>query len=661
MTRTRGYVRVAIQLAVEASLFATVGSLFWIAIGRQVVQTQGSTAWNYAGGGDAFLHFFVGIIQLYLLYRLVRWAVPFTARRTAQTVDGSLKDLGSYGGVRERMLSAFRDRMPVRTANAHTTGAVQRGDQKSDASPRPRRKFAMPALSLSRQKLTSLAGLGDVWANLRGRIRLHSEAAPDAADAVDLGETGESVAQSAQPTTARPTQPRRPAMIPQALEMTAAEAARAIAKREITATRLAEACLGRIDSLDEQLKAWVYVDRESVLEAAAAADKAVLERRPLGPLHGVPIGVKDIYYTAGIPTRAGSEVYKDFVPDYDAASLTMLKRAGALMLGKAVTTEFACLDPSPTFNPWNPAHTPGGSSSGSAVAVASRMCPAALGSQTVGSVLRPAAYNGIVGFKPTFGRVSRYGVVPVSWNLDTVGWLVRSVEDAALLLQITAGPDSSDPVSSREPVGDYLSAVHAPSAPRIGLLRRYFYENADTETRRHLDQVAEQLSRSGAAIEELPMPDSIETAFDDQRLVMAVEAAAFHEPMYRTQAEDYQPKLRAMLADGLATDGISYSRALERRRQFTDDMRQLSARCDVMLTPATPAPSQPDRTNTGDPAFQGPWTSCGLPAISLPSGLAQSGLPMGIQLVASPFAESRLLSAASWCEGVMGFDQRPPV
>ena len=167
-----------------------------------------------------------------------------------------------------------------------------------------------------------------------------------------------------------------------------------------------------------------------------------------GPLHGVPIGLKDIYHNAGIPTTACSKIYADFVPDYDATTVAMLKRAGAIMLGKTVTTEFACMDPSPTSNPWNPAHTPGGSSSGSAVAVAARMCSGALGSQTVGSVLRPAAYNGVVGFKPTFGRVSRRGVVPVSWSLDTVGWLVRTVEDAALLLQVMAGPDPEDPVAS---------------------------------------------------------------------------------------------------------------------------------------------------------------------------------------------------------------------
>ena len=449
--------------------------------------------------------------------------------------------------------------------------------------------------------------------------------------------------------------------MPSPNELTAAQAARAITAGELTATALAESCLAQIDALDARLLAWVYVDPDTVLADARAADAAIAAGRPLGPLHGVPIGLKDIYYTAGIPTRAGSEVYKDFVPDYDAAALTMLQRAGALMLGKAVTTEFACLDPSPTYNPWHPAHTPGGSSSGSAVAVAARMCPAALGSQTVGSVLRPAAYNGIVGFKPTFGRVSRCGVVPVSWNLDTVGWLARSVEDAALLLQVMAGPDANDPVSSHRPVGDYLSAVAAPPAPRIGLLRRYFYERADAETRRHLDAAADQLAQAGAEIEELPMPDSIETAYADQRLIMSVEAAAFHEPMYRRQAEDYQPKLRAMLADGLAVDGITYSRALENRRQFITDMEQLAQQCDILLTPATPAPAPADRTSTGDPAFQGPWTSCGLPAIAIPSGIAQSGLPLGLQLIAAPFAETRLLSGAAWCEAALGVALRPAV
>jgi len=443
-------------------------------------------------------------------------------------------------------------------------------------------------------------------------------------------------------------------------ELSAAEAARHIARRDLSSVALAESLLERIDALEPSLKAWVYLDRETVLLEARRREQQLESGAVLGPLHGVPIGLKDIYYAAGIPTTACSKVYADFVPDYDATIVLMLKQAGAIMLGKTVTTEFACMDPSPTVNPWNPAHTPGGSSSGSAVAVAARMCSAALGSQTVGSVLRPASYNGIVGFKPTFGRVSRHGVIPVSWSLDTVGWLVRTVEDAALLLQVMAGPNSSDPVSSRKPIPDYLSGLGAPTAPHIGLLRRFFYDNADAETRQHLDQMAEQLSRAGATIEELELPESIHTAFADQQLIMSVEAASFHQPMYERQAKDYQPKLREMIGRGLRTDALSYSRAQERRRKFITDMELLAEKADVLMTPSTPTPALPDLTNTGNPLFQGPWTSSGLPAISIPSGLAASGLPLGIQLIAAPFAEARLLAAAHWCEGVLNIDLLPP-
>ena len=216
-------------------------------------------------------------------------------------------------------------------------------------------------------------------------------------------------------------------------------------------------------------------------------------------------------------------------------------------------------------------------------------------------MLRPAAYNDIVGFKPTFGRGSRCRVVLVSWNRDNAGWLARFVEDAALLLPVMAGTDAKDPVSSHHPVGEYLSAIAGPPAPRIGLLRRYFYERADAETRHHRD-AAEQLAQAGAEIEELPIPDRIETAYADRRLIMSVEAA-FHEPVYRRQAEDCQPKLRAMLADGLAVDGITYSRALENRRRFISDMEEPAQQCDILLTPATLELAPADRTNTGAPGL----------------------------------------------------------
>lgn len=449
--------------------------------------------------------------------------------------------------------------------------------------------------------------------------------------------------------------------MPELYELSLAEAANKIKSGELSPVDLAEALLNRIDQLEPSLKAWVYLDREAVLTEARAKEAALESGEQMGPLHGVPIGLKDIYYTAGIPTTACSKVYADFVPQYDATTVKLLKQAGAIILGKTVTTEFACMDPSPTVNPWNPAHTPGGSSSGSAVAVASRMCSAALGSQTVGSVLRPASYNGVVGLKPTLGRVSRYGVVPVSWTLDTMGWMTRTVQDAALLLQVMAGADPHDPISRREPVPDYLRGLEDSSPPRIGLLRRFFYDHADAETRQHVDGVVETLSRAGAIVEELPMPDSIDTAVEDQQLIMAVEGAAFHQPMFEKQADDYQPRLREMIRRGLGIDAVTYSRAMERRRKFVTDMRLLSEQADILLTPSTPTPALADVTNTGNPIFQGPWTSCGLPAITIPSGLAASGLPLGIQLVASALAESRLLAAARWCERVLDVHLSPLV
>ncbi len=449
--------------------------------------------------------------------------------------------------------------------------------------------------------------------------------------------------------------------MPQPYELSVAEAANLVRSGELSPVELAQSLLDRIDALEPSLKAWVYLDRAAVLADAEAREREMAGGDNSGALQGIPIGVKDIYYTAGIPTTACSRVYADFVPEYDAAPVALLKGAGAIMLGKTVTTEFACMDPSPTVNPWKAAHTPGGSSSGSAVAVAARMCPAALGSQTVGSVLRPASYNGVVGFKPSFGRVSRYGVIPVSWSLDTMGWMTRTVEDAALLLQAMAGPDDNDPVAPDTIVPDYAASLANPSAPRIGVIRQFFYEHADEETRRHTDGIVERLAESGADVEELPLPSSMDTAIADQQIIMAVEGSSFHEPMYRQQVMDYQPGIRGMIQRGLDTDAVTYSRAMERRRQFITDTHKLAQRVDILLTPSTPTPSLPDLSNTGNTMFQGPWTSCGLPAITVPSGLAASGLPFGIQLVGSYFGEAGLLAAARWCEEALDVSLTPPL
>ena len=449
--------------------------------------------------------------------------------------------------------------------------------------------------------------------------------------------------------------------MPELYELSAAELARQIRERITTPVKAAQSLLDRIDALEPQLDAWVRVDRETVLADAQQRQDELESKEATGPLQGVPIGIKDIYNIAGIPTTAGSKVYADYVPDETAVTINLLQKAGAIILGKTVTTEFACLDPSHTKNPWNPAHTPGGSSSGSAVSVAARMCPIAMGSQTVGSVLRPASYNGIVGLKPTYGRVSRRGVVPVSWSLDTVGWMGRTVEDMALLLQVMAGPDEEDPVASRLPADDYLSGLESGKPPRIGLITTLFMEESDAETQKKTRDTLAKFTAAGASVVELTLPESFNTAFEDQLLIMGSEAAAFHKPMYEKQAQDYRPKLREMLRQGLETDAVTYSRAMERRVRFSADMRVLADQVDVLLTPSTPTAPLADLTNTGDTRFQGPWTSCGLPTITLPTGLAESGLPMGIQLIASPFDEASLFATARWCEKLIDVNLFPPV
>lgn len=439
------------------------------------------------------------------------------------------------------------------------------------------------------------------------------------------------------------------------------DAAKRIRDSQLSSTDLAQALLERIQSFDPALNAWVTVDREDVLSEARRRDDERDAGHIEGPLHGIPVGLKDIFYTEGMKTTACSPIYSDFVPDYDATCVAMLKKAGAIALGKAVTTEFASGDPSPTLNPWNPAHTPGGSSSGSAVAVATGMCSAALGSQTGGSTGRPAAYNGIVGLKPTYGRISRYGVIPLSWSLDTVGILTRSVEDAAVMLQAMAGYDPKDPGSYAAPAPDYLEEMDSNGrAPRIGLIKEFFYDRSTRETRDHMDEIVRKLSESGADVVEIGLPDSFGSAHNCQRIVSNVEAAAFHEEHFLKRANDYGPKIRASIEMGMLTPGVRYLQAQRLRRSFRIDMVNALNDVDAALMPAIPAPAPNDLSTTGDPSFQSPWTSSGLPAIVIPSGMSESGLPFAAQLAGQPFREGRLLGVARWCEEVLRFSLRPP-
>jgi aspartyl-tRNA(Asn)/glutamyl-tRNA(Gln) amidotransferase subunit A len=339
--------------------------------------------------------------------------------------------------------------------------------------------------------------------------------------------------------------------------------------------------------------------------------------------------------------------------------VSRLRRAGAVILGKTVTTQFAMADPPRTRNPWNLAHTPGGSSSGSAAAVGGRMVPLALGSQTKGSVLRPAAYCGAVGFKPTFGRVSRRNVFPLAWSFDTVGFICRSVEDAALTLSVLAGLDPDDPSSSHRPVDDYLAAYRASRpAPRLGLVMDYF-ERAQPAIREGVHQAAKKLEQAGATLVELRLPLDFDVVGAAHDLIMHVEAAAAHRQLMEREAAGYAPLLREMVQAGQLIPAVGYVQAQRLRRRFRNGMAALLDDVDALLTP-TASNVAPGPETTGDASFQAPWTQIGLPAISLPTGLNPDGLPTALQLAGRPFEEGALLSVARWTEAVIGPLPSPP-
>ena len=449
--------------------------------------------------------------------------------------------------------------------------------------------------------------------------------------------------------------------MPQPYRLTVSETAQQIKDKQLSPVDLVQSQLERIDATDKELQAWVTIDREEVLTTAKQLEDEAKGGRTRGLLHGVAVGLKDIFYTAGMKTAAGSKVYADFVPDFDATTVRKIKEAGGIILGKAVTTEFATSDPSPTYNPWNLEHTPGGSSSGSSVAVASKTVGAALGSQTGGSTCRPAAYNGIVGLKATYGRISRYGVVPVSWSLDHVGILVRTVDDAALMLQVLSGEDANDPGSANEPVPNFMQQMAEHNLPpRIGVPSQYFQEKSTSEVWAHTQAVANQLAAAGAEIVEIGLPASFSSSHSVQRIVMNAECAAYHEQFHANQAEDYGPRVRAGMEMGMLIPATKYLQAMRLRRQFRQDMVQMVQQVDAVLTPTTPAPAPKDRNTTGDASFQAPWTSCGLPTVTIPSGLSENGMPLGVQLGGLPFEEGKLLGIAKWCETTLGVQLSPP-
>ena len=399
---------------------------------------------------------------------------------------------------------------------------------------------------------------------------------------------------------------------------------------------------------DARVQAWAFLDPEHALAQARAADDVRLSGQPVGPLHGVPVGIKDIIDTADMPTENGSVLHAGRTPSRDATVVARLRGAGAVILGKTVTTEFATYTPGKTRNPHDPEHTPGGSSSGSAAAVAAGMVPLALGSQTNGSVIRPASFCGVWGFKPTHGLIPRHGILALSRTLDHVGLFARGVEDLALLAEQLVGHDERDPDTrprARLPFVE-VAAGEPPLPPMLALVKTPLWERADAETKEAFAELVEHL---GDRVEELELFPSAAEAWQWHRTIMEAEMAANLEREWETGRDRLSESLRAQLARGREVRALDYQRARARIRPVQDSFLELfEQRYDAILTPAAPGTAPPGLASTGDPAFCTLWTLCGMPAVSVPLMQGAAGLPLGVQLVGPREGDARLLRTARW-------------
>ncbi len=429
---------------------------------------------------------------------------------------------------------------------------------------------------------------------------------------------------------------------------------------EVSPLDLVEESLRRIDALDSKLQAWVELDRARALLTARQRYDGSRHGTAVGELIGIPVGIKDIIDVDGVPTRAGAAEFAHYVPAKAATAVERLRHEGAIVIGKTATTQFAFVDPAPTRNPWDLEHTPGGSSSGSAAAVAAGMVPLALGTQTVGSVLRPAAYCGIVGFKATHGRVSTAGVIPLAKSLDHVGVFARSVADAALAMGIIAGYDAADPGSANVAVPGMTPAVLA-AAPRIGLPRSLTMERAGTEVREHVESIAARLAAAGAKVTEARPAFTAADVRQVSNIVLQYEAAQYHRANFEKHGKQYAPAIARLVEAGIATAEAEYQAALARQTELRAAMAALLEDVDVLVLPVAPSTAPRGLESTGDSSLCAPASTTGLPAISLPSGLGEGGLPLAVQLVGRAFEEPALLSAAAWVEALLAFDAKPAI
>ncbi|TMH31425.1 MAG: amidase [Betaproteobacteria bacterium] len=427
--------------------------------------------------------------------------------------------------------------------------------------------------------------------------------------------------------------------------LTLGDARAAIRDRSLRSEDYVRALLERIAATDANVQAWAHLDAEHALAQARAADaKREAQLRP-GPIDGVPIGVKDIVATAGEPTQMGSPIYAGANAIYDAECVLRLKRAGGLVMGKTVTTEFAFMQPGKTRNPWNAAHTPGGSSSGSAAAVALGQVPAAIGTQTNGSIIRPAAYCGVVGFKPSLDALPFGGVKLFSPSLDTLGVFARNVDDCAVLASALAGDKA---------IAATIAGLDR--LPRLGLLADFPWVATSSEQRAAIDAAVDTLRASGAIIMAISLPERCREAHLVHRRIMLREGADQLGELQQRERARMSTKLNSALDEGRGIDATAYAGALSRRLEIIAVLSEWMAPFDAIMTPPAPAAAPGDLRQTGDAACCTLWSLAGFPAVTLPVALAPNGLPLGLQISAPQGRDERLLAIARWCEKKLPFE-----
>jgi aspartyl-tRNA(Asn)/glutamyl-tRNA(Gln) amidotransferase subunit A len=435
-------------------------------------------------------------------------------------------------------------------------------------------------------------------------------------------------------------------------------AAEEIRQGRLSPVALLDRCLAKIARYEERVRAWVLVDRDGAMEQARRAEADIKAGHWRGPLHGIPVGIKDIIDVFDLPTAAGSRLWKDSIARHDATVVRRLRSAGAVIVGKTVTTQYASFDPPPTRNPWKTGRTPGGSSSGSAAALACGMCLGALATQTGGSITRPASYCGVASIKPTYGRVSTQGVLPLAHSMDHVGAMAGCVRDVAIVLQAIMGADASDLHGPGSTLPD-LTASGATDKPRLGRVRGLFSRQADAAVTAIIDRAAAKLVGEGATLTNVALPACFDEVLTRHRTVMAVEAASYHEYRLRKHPEDYGPCITQLLEEGLACPAPEFARTKEHQKLLRCEMLKCFDVNDALLIPATTSPA-PDAATTGDPAFNSPWSYTGLPVVSVVAGWTDDGLPLALQLVGQAGSEPELLAIAEWCEKVLAVPRREP-